>query len=247
MEALTKVLQQDVGHQDALVMLLNRDQVQAQLDLIDAAIAAGIPHIIPSSFGIGTRDLNVRITPIGEGKARMEDHVVKKAEEGTVTFTSIQTGVFFDWALNLGVFLNTKGGDRPTAVFDGGDIPFSVTVMDDIGKAVAAVLLQSHLFRNKFVFVHSAVVTQNQLLAYAEEAAPDREFKVLQLDTAELEKQAWEKYNNGERGPEVMHGFLPRATFGKRMGKFEETENERLGIEVWTDEKVKWFIASYFK
>lgn len=52
--------------------------------------------------------------------------------------------------------------------------------------------------------MNSVVVTQSELLAYAKEAAPVIEFKIFDVDTTELEKQGWERYNNGEREPDVM-------------------------------------------
>lgn len=119
--------------------------------------------------------------------------------------------------------------------------------MDDIGKAVANALLKSDDLRNKWAFINSAVVTQNQLLRYAKEAAPDKEFKVMHLDTEVMEKQSWEKWNAGERGPEVMRGFMPRVTFGKKIGEFQTTDNEVLGIREWSEDKVKTFVTSYFK
>ena len=246
-ERIVKTLHKEVGSQDALVILINRDQLQPQINLMEAAIATGIPHVVPSCFGIGSRDASFRSLPIWETKVQMEDYVIRKADEGAFTFTGIQTGAFFDYALDRGIFVNLKGGDVPTVFFDGGDVPFSVTVMDDIGRAVVTALVKANQLRNKFAFVHSAVVTQNQLLAYAKEAAPDRNFRVLHLDTADMEKQAWEKYNAGDRSPEAMRGFMPRATFGKRMGEFRKTDNALFGIEQWSDEKLKQFVTSYFK
>jgi Trk K+ transport system NAD-binding subunit len=52
-EELEKTLRNDVGKQDTLVILINREQPEAQNRLLDAAIAVGIKHVIPSSFGIG--------------------------------------------------------------------------------------------------------------------------------------------------------------------------------------------------
>ena len=250
-EALTKTLREDVGSMDALVILINRDQLQPQLNLMDAAIAAHIPYIIPSSFGIGSRDQFLRSLPIWDTKVQMEDYVERKMQDVCPSsFTGIQTGVFLDWALEKGVFLNfDKNGPMggATMVFDRGDVPFSGTVMNDIGRSVVAVLLKADQLRNRSVFVHSAVVTQNQLLTYAREAAPNIEFKVIPMDTAEMEKQAREKYDRGDRSIETMRGFMPRATFGKGMGLFKETDNQMLGIDQWTDQEVKQLVARYIR
>jgi len=92
-----------VGKQDALIVLIERNEDQAQINLMDAAIAAGIPHIIPSCFGITSRTPEFRRLPIWNSKCRMEDYVVEKSEAGAFTFTGIQNGSFLDWALEKGV------------------------------------------------------------------------------------------------------------------------------------------------
>jgi uncharacterized protein YbjT (DUF2867 family) len=99
LEALTKALTEDVGAQDAVVSLINREELQAQINLIDAAIAAKIPHLVPSSFGLGTRESWSHELPILKAKTEMEDYVVAKARAGEITYTGIQTGAFLDWAL----------------------------------------------------------------------------------------------------------------------------------------------------
>ena len=132
-------------------------------------------------------------------------------------------------------------------IFDGGDVEFSTTNLDDIGKAVASSLLKAGDVKNRSVYVHTAVVSQNQLLAFAKQSAPDGDYPVLHLDSAELEKQAWTKWDAGERGPDVVRGFLPRATFGHQLGKFEKTDNDLLGIKQWNDDEIKDFVASYVK
>lgn len=48
-EALTTLLRDEDF--DALVILIDRNQVQPQLNLVDAAAAVGGLHVIPSSFG----------------------------------------------------------------------------------------------------------------------------------------------------------------------------------------------------
>jgi hypothetical protein len=245
-KGVTDSLKQLDKKQDALIILINRDEAQAQINLIDAAIATEIPHIIPSAFGFTTTHPEVRRYPVLWPKAKMEDYLIQKAEEGKVTYTQVQPCAFFDWALDRGVYLNTKD-DAPTAVFDGGDIPVSVTILDDIGKAVAVSLQKIDQVKNRDVHIHTAVITQNQILGYAKQAAPQREFKVINLDSAELEKQAWEKYDSGDTSPLSMRPFIIRIVFGKKLGLFQTTDNELLGIEQWSDDRVKEFIAGYFK
>jgi len=95
-EYLTKTLC-EAGGFDSLVILINRRELDPQIKLIDAAIAAGVPHIVPSSFGISTESPEVRALPPIKAKIEMERYLVEKADEGRVSYTAINTGLFFDW------------------------------------------------------------------------------------------------------------------------------------------------------
>ena len=71
-------------------------------------------------------------------------------------------------------------------------------------------------FKNRDACIHTAVITQNQLLEYARKAAPQRDFKVINLDSAELEKQAWEKYNSGDNHSLGIHAKRPATLTSQR-------------------------------
>ena len=177
----------------------------------------------------------------------MGDYLIHKADQGHVPYTQIQNGAFLDWALDRDIYINTKDPNGTTMVLDGGDIPFFATNVDDIGRAVAMSLVKVDQVRNKDVHIHTAVITQNQLLKYAREAVPGREFKVKHVDTAELEAQANERYNDGDGGPATMAMFMPRITFERRVGFFKDTDNGLLGIEELSDEQVRTFVAGYMR
>ena len=74
-----------------MVSLINRDQVEAQLKVVDAVVAAKVPYIIPSAFGIDMSPPKVREVPVLETKVQAEDHLVARAKEGTYTWTQINT------------------------------------------------------------------------------------------------------------------------------------------------------------
>ena len=108
-DELTTTLRDGAGKQDALIILIGREEDQAQINLIDAAIAVGISHIIPSAFGQSTTWPGMRDYPVLDSKARMEDHLIRKAEEGHVTYTQIQTSAFLDWGLETWRLPEHKG------------------------------------------------------------------------------------------------------------------------------------------
>jgi nucleoside-diphosphate-sugar epimerase len=227
---------------DALVILLNRNAFDAQILLIDAAVAAGVPHIVPSCFGQDSTFEEWRKNPAAEEKIRMEDYVVKLAEEGKITFTGIQTGLFLDWAVRANFLLNCKS-DGPSMLFDGGDTSFSTTSLDDIGTAVANSLAALEKTKNNFVKVQSAAVSQNQLLKYGRMARPQWQWQTVAVDTEALYKRSQAALDGGDRSPEVMRGFLAWPSFGQGRGLFRSNDNELLGIVEWSEERLAKLVS----
>jgi len=231
---------------DTLVILINREQLDPQLKLIDAALAAGVPHLIPSCFGLDMSDPRVRELPVTQSKVAMEDYFLRKAREGHFTWTGVNTSLFFDWALEKRAFpINIHADGKPSVVFDGGDTMFSSTTLDRIGEAVTQCLIQKDKVTNRFVYVHSGVMTQNQLLRYARDLAPNREFAVVPMQTEKLMEQAWEKWRAGDRSAGVMSMFLPRVTWGWGLGRFSGEDNEMLGLPQWTEDDIREYIRRY--
>lgn len=176
----------------------------------------------------------------------MEDHFLAQAADGAFTYTAIHTGLFLDWGLErAGLPVNLKNGGQPTRIFDGGETRFSATVTETIGRAVAAALerFPDERVVNRFLCVHSAVVSQKQVLGYAKEVAPGREFPTVDLDTKVLFDQGMELIRKGERGLPVMHMLMARVTFGIGAGEFKENDNAVLGVPEWSEEQVKQFIG----
>ncbi|KAK5108714.1 hypothetical protein LTR62_007861 [Meristemomyces frigidus] len=230
---------------DVLVILINRHELEPQLRLIDAACAVGGLHVLPSSFGVNTAELEVRRLPQMKEKIEMEQYLAAKAEKGEVSFTAVNTGLFFDWA--LGSFMIPQSQNQPFMIADAGTTRVSATTLSDIGCAVASAILKRHdpQVRNKFLFVHSTVFTQRQILAYAKEAAPEREFKVFTIDTEAAAKQAWRQYEAGERNMDSLRGMMLRTTFGLELGMFSEVANDVLGLKMLTEDEVKELVAKY--
>jgi hypothetical protein len=182
----------------------------------------------------------MRNVPAFQSKMEMEEHLLSRAEQGTFTYTGINTGLFLDFALARGMPVNLLGG--PTRIMDGGDVPYSTSALDTIGEAVAAALEKypDPKLINTFLTVHSLVVTQNQLLQWAKEVAgPEHEFPTVHVDTEELFNKGLEMARSGDKSPTPNHLMMARGTFGLGKGKFDETANEYLGIEEWDEERVK--------
>jgi hypothetical protein len=132
----------------------------------------------------------------------MEDYVLQRSKNGALILTGIQTGTFLELALQAGWLANTKY-EGPTALFDGGDRPISMTSLDSIGKAVAAASKKPEETKNAF----STSRMQNKMLLFARELAPQRKWEVMSKDTAEMEQASWEAWKAGDRSPITMAGL----------------------------------------
>ncbi|KAF4441571.1 hypothetical protein F53441_11975 [Fusarium austroafricanum] len=210
---------------DAIVIILNRLAYDASLVTMQAAVNAGIYRAIPSFFGVSLDNPEIANMPFMNSKLPVYNDVYEKAAKGDITFTAINTGMFLDWVLDEDIFI-CLSGKFPTRVADGGDIKMSATAHDDIGKAIAAVLLKPEETKNKLYYINTVVMTQNQVLGYAQEAAPEAEFAVDMVDTKVLVEAAWKRYHEGIRDRVSQRDFVIRASYGMGNGYFPKTDNE---------------------
>ncbi|KAF5593632.1 hypothetical protein FPCIR_5192 [Fusarium pseudocircinatum] len=223
---------------DAIVIILNRLAYDASVVTMQAAVNARIYRAIPSFFGVSLDNPEIANMPFMKTKLPVLNDVLTKAEKGEITYTGINTGMFLDWVLDEDIFVGLPC-KTPTRVADGGDVPMSATTLDDIGKAISSVLLMPEETVNKLYYIHTVVMTQNQVLEYAREAAPGVEFVVEQVDTKVLVEAAWKRYNEGIRDRVSVRDFVIRASYGMGNGFFPKTDNELLGIRQWDDEELK--------
>ena len=239
-ESLVKAIQ---GH-DVVASTQNRDVVEEQIKLIDATIAAGIPRMFISNYGNDTTDDAPRHLPFVEGKYKVYDYVREKAKQGVLTWTSIATGPFLDMLLAAGMVFHGK--ERKVDLYDGGNTPFSTTLTEGTGIATAAALRKPPKeTENRMLKVHSAVITQNQLLKLGKELTRGKEWTGVPKDTKEIEKKSFEAWNKGERQMPVLYGFLERAVFGEGFGsKFENDDSASLGVKQMSESDLKAFLAT---
>jgi len=237
LESLTAALK----GQDALVSTLASAAITVQTSLIDAAVAAGVKRIIPSEFGCDTSHPKASKLAVYRGKRVVAEHLEKLAEEGKVTYTFIYTGGFLDWGLRSGFLIGEK--------YDGGDRPFSASTLATIGKMVAAVLLHPDKSKNRSVHVHDAVVTQNQLAAYAEKANPGKKWQAPPVDTAEAEQLASAELQKPEPNYRLaFYNQIKRAIWGEGYGgAFDHVDNEEFGVPLKSEKEIEQLVAENVK
>jgi uncharacterized protein YbjT (DUF2867 family) len=238
-QSLVNALQ---GH-DAFVSAVPTHDTQPAL--IDAAIAAGVKRFIPSEFGSNIAgNAKTAALPVFKGKAITQDYLKQKSSQ--ISYTLICNGLFLDWGMQVGLWLDLKGG--PTRVFDGGDDKHSTTLLKDIGQAVVGVLQHPDETQNRAVYVQSAAVSQNQLIEIARKVKPGVKIDRQDASVGQLLDDSHKQLaQGGDQVGSAMVGFIIVSVFGgsAEYGNLwsEKNDNELLGIKETSTQDLEALIA----
>ncbi|KAF9890001.1 hypothetical protein FE257_006681 [Aspergillus nanangensis] len=230
---------------DVVVSTLATESISTQSTLINAAIAARVKRFIPSEFGCDTANLRARRMPVYAQKVQIQDTLVEKARQNTTfSYTFMFNGAFLDWGIQVGFLMNAK--HHTATLYDGGNEPFSATRLSTVGKAVVGILKNLEVTKNRGVYFHDAVVTQNDLIAIARKMDP-QEWMTTFASTAQIEAAGYEEL--GKEVPDIstaMLGFIARAVWGEGYGGdfTGRVDNELLGLPVLTKTEVEEAVKS---
>ncbi|PTB65875.1 NAD(P)-binding protein [Trichoderma citrinoviride] len=230
------------GH-TVVISTLTSTSVGDQNPLIDAAIAAGVARFIPSEFGSDVLNEKRNQLPVFEGKVKTHEYLkAAAANHPGFTYTVICTGAFLDWGLH-GFVVNVP--ERTAIIYNGGDVPFSATSLDTIGRAVVGVIEHLPETANRPLYIHDAVVTQNQLIRYAKEK-DGREWKVTHKSTEEMRLSSLEQVAKGNTDWSVLQNFVFSSFLGEGYGIdfSDHLDNELLGIKGLTEAEVRELVES---
>ncbi|KAI2602056.1 putative oxidoreductase CipA-like protein [Hypoxylon sp. NC1633] len=238
-ESLVKALK----GQDALVSVIGYDGMLQQLPLIEAAVEAGVKRVIPSEFGWDAEnEKTLELRPF-QSKKTVSEAVKKLAASGSLTYSFISNGPFLDLGLHMPFIVDLKG--RSAILYNGGDRPFSTTLIPDVAKAVSGVLKHPEETKNRNVFVHSALLTQNKVLELSKKLFGSEGWQTTTTETDALLKKA---NADLEEGKVDRFGFIASIVWGEGYGSiFEKVDNELLGIKELDDEGLKNLLASVAK
>jgi len=223
---------------EVVVSTLASAALDTQKPLIDAALAAGVKRIIPSDFGSDLDNPLDRKLPVFQGKVKTQEYLEELAKSNpNFTYTHMYNGLFFDWGIQIGLIVNAK--EHKATIYDGGDVPISMTTLSTIGHAVVGVINNLDATKNRAVRYHNGVFSQNKLIDMFKKI-DGKDWTTEQASTAEIEKGAYEALEKGENIEMAMLDFIRRAAFSKEhepafTGKLD---NEILGVKEMTHEEV---------
>ncbi|RBR26459.1 uncharacterized protein FIESC28_00753 [Fusarium coffeatum] len=232
--------------QDAIISLVPTFAVDTQKAFIDAAIEAGVSRFIPSEFSANLANPKARTLPVFLPKVKLQEYLVEKAEASDLTYTFIYGGAWLDAGSHRS-FLISSTGDT-TNIYDGGDIPFSVSTLDTVADAIISTLEHVEETKNCCVHVHSIVTTQNRLLALAKEVAPEKSWDTVHYKLDDLTAKSDERLANGITDFDTFLSYILRAIFDPAFGAcYAKTDNELLGVQKASEEDIREAIRALLK
>jgi hypothetical protein len=153
--------------QDVVISMVGGVAAGDQKTFIDAALAAGVKRFFPSEFGPYSRDPKlVKLNPwVNPAKTSTVDYL--RSKESRMSWTSLVTGGFFDWAMKVG-FFGFDLASKTATLIDGGTSAFSATTLSAISQAILAMLEHAEETKNQYVFISSFNVSQKDILDVVE-------------------------------------------------------------------------------
>lgn len=221
--------------------------IGSQNPLIDASVSAGVRRFIPAEFGMDSQNsLSVQL-PVCAPKAATQKYLLEKSNSNpSFTYTSIANGLFLDWCLKTGIILNPTL--HTATLYNGGDVPFSATILADVAKAVIGVIEHQAETANRIVYIHSALVTQNKLIQYAKDK-DGREWDTIVKDTEEVKQESVAELAKGSHGDinAAMLGFCICASWDIHYGcNFSSRlDNELLAVKELSDAELRELVESF--
>jgi hypothetical protein len=152
---------------ESLVCALSPSERELQIRLADACVSAGVTRFIPADYGSMRSDdpVVLKLLPTFRNKQLVREHCQKlaKKHEG-FTWTSLVSGHFFDYGLRTELLGLDVAGNK-ALLFDGGNDRWSTSTTAQIGRAVAAILLEKEEeTANKMLLIQSFCVTQLEVV-----------------------------------------------------------------------------------
>lgn len=232
--------------QDAVVSTLNHEGALDQIQVIDAAIQAGVRRFVPADFGSLSTDPKGQSLPVHRSLVQIQQYLADKARSTSLEYTVFATGAFLDLLFAIPFVLDFP--NRSIQLYGDGTQPFSTTTLATIGKAIAGALKNPDATKNRVVHIHDIVLTQARMLEIAKKLTPGEKWTETSLDPqVELQKHLAE-LGVGEVTMEKMIGVLKAAVYGgEYKAWYDNVDNELLGLGFMSDKEFEEMAAARLK
>jgi hypothetical protein len=226
------------------VVTLGSGGIGLQKFLIEASVKAGVKRFIPSEFGSDTTNRKTAQLPVFGDKIAVQNLLKEKAASSGLTYSVLFTGPFLDYGITNGVVMDLR--NKSIEIFDSGDRPYSTTTTAHIGQAIASILRHPEETKNRTIYVQSAIITKNQLLAMGKKAVGPNGWTEKAVDMENLVADAWAELKKPNPNPSVWaFSMIKASAWGDGYGlPFQNVDNELLGIKELTPEELQIVVNS---
>ncbi|KAI2618576.1 oxidoreductase CipA-like protein [Hypomontagnella submonticulosa] len=234
---------------EIVVSCLATSATGSQKPLIDASVVAGVKRFIPAEFGMDSQNPLCMNLPVCSPKVDAQRYLWQKSNSNPAfTYTAIANGLFLDWFLEQRIILNVH--QHAAILYNGGDVPFSATLLSDVAKAVVGVIANQTETKNRVVYVHSALVTQNRLIQYAKDKDGMGWYTAVK-DTESVRTECMAELTKGP-GANVdaaMLGFYICACCSPEYGCdfSNRLDNKLLGVEELSEAKLRELVERFLR
>jgi hypothetical protein len=210
--------------------------------LVRAAAEAGVPYIMPNSYGIDFY-----------GKPQLLDDIpvlkyvqanINEVQELGVNWIALTTNFWYEYSLGVGP--STYGFDFKTSsltLFDNGDTKVNTTTWSQSGRALAALVNLKRLpedehddsttlaqFCNKPLYISSFTINQREMLESVNKhlGRTDSDWSISYQPSVERSQEGFEELAKGD-GSGFLKGMYSRVFQNAEDGVFR-THNDLLGL-----------------
>lgn len=232
---------------EVVISCLATMAIGSQNPLIDASVTAGVKRFIPAEFGMDSANQLCAQLPVCAPKVDTQKYLQEKSKSNPgFTYTAIANGLFLDWGLNMNFILNLA--EHSAILYNGGDVPFSTTNLADIATAVLGVVRHQPQTANRVVYIHSALVTQNELIRYAKEI-DGKGWKTNVQDTEDIRKEGLVELAKGTEG-DIDAAMLRFCFCGSLTTSYgcdfsNHLDNELLGVKELSKAGLRAIVATH--
>lgn len=213
--------------QDVLVITMSvMAPPQTQLQLIDAAVEAGVKYIMPSEWGsdpVGMENVT-RDMFMYDSMMAVRNHLAKTG----ATWIGVANSFWYEFSLaGTEIRYGFDFETRTVTLYDDGATKINTTTWPQIGRAVAAIFAVPEKYKNRPVYINSFHVSQRDMLESVR--------RVTGEDWTVKNEPVKERY---QRGSDLLKegnmagfgiGMYSRGFFNDGALSFE-VENETLGL-----------------
>jgi hypothetical protein len=217
-------------------VLGDRAPVEGHFTVLRAVLAADIKRYIPSQWGNTPNTEALGAVPFLQSKLGVNKEVEKAAQQGSVTFTTIAGGPWFEYLFEHPGMMSMP--ERAFLMHESPDFVFGVSSRETFAAALVGVLDNLAGTENKHLNVNLALLSQNQALRLAQESLPGEEIKTIPRSYDERYKTGLEKVLSGVT--DTFSDVLSKVIFDPKVNvQPVYLDNDMLGVKLATDEEIR--------